>query len=125
MNTAVANKQELLEILFLHRERIRRYGVKFLGLFGSFQRNEKIHKKSDVDFIVEYHAGQRTFRNLMDLGYFLEDLLGRKVELIHPTALSAYSGPRILNSIEYVPLGPDPSPAHVGSHQEDTIDHGW
>ncbi|MES2329979.1 MAG: nucleotidyltransferase domain-containing protein [Bacteroidota bacterium] len=104
MKKAVANKEELLSRLYKNGERIHGYGIKTLNLFGSFKRNTDIHQKSDVDFLIEFQDGQETFRNIADLGYFLEDLLGRKVELITKESLSPFFAPHILNDAEYVGL---------------------
>jgi len=104
MLAAVANKESLLTLLKENGPQIRAYGIQKLGLFGSFVRDREIHKKSDVDFLVDFKKGQKTFRNLMNLGYFLEELLGRKVELITRESLSPYIGPHILKEVQDVAL---------------------
>jgi predicted nucleotidyltransferase len=40
----------------------------------------------------------------MDLSFFLEDLLGRKVELVTPQSLSKFIGPYILKEVQDVSL---------------------
>jgi uncharacterized protein len=40
--------------------------------------------KSDVDLLVEFIPELKTFDNFMELSFFLEELLGRKVELVTP-----------------------------------------
>lgn len=40
----------------------------------------------------------------MHAAFFLDDLLGRHVELVTPESLSPYIGPRILREVEYVAL---------------------
>ncbi len=40
----------------------------------------------------------------MALAYFLENLFGRKVELVTRQSLSPYLGPHILKTVEYVPI---------------------
>jgi hypothetical protein len=74
-----------------------------LGLFGSFRRDQQ-HGDSDVDLLVEFEPGAKTFDRYMDLAQLLEDLLGRRVELVTPEALSPYIGPHILQEVEYVSL---------------------
>lgn len=103
-NKPVANKQALLQLLKENSSQLRGYGVRELTLFGSFVRDSGIHKKSDVDFFVHFHEEELTFRNFMDLGYFLEDLLGRKVEIIEPYRLSPFILPHVLKEIEDVGL---------------------
>jgi len=40
----------------------------------------------------------------MALNYYLEDLFGRKVELVTRQSLSPYLSPQILKTVEYAPL---------------------
>jgi predicted nucleotidyltransferase len=72
-------------------------------LFGSFVRGRQ-NANSDVDVLVEFLPGQKTFDNFMQLSFLLEGLFQRKVELITREALSPYIGPYILKEIEYVAL---------------------
>ncbi|RMH55718.1 MAG: hypothetical protein D6679_11290 [Candidatus Hydrogenedentota bacterium] len=74
----------IVEILRAHRKEILRFGVKRCGVFGSASRGE-LTPGSDVDLFVEFH--DPTFDNFMDLEFYLEDLLGRKVELVCPESL--------------------------------------
>lgn len=102
MATPVTNKQTLLQQLLLHKDQIRSFGVQQLGLFGSFKQDNGIHPESDVDLLVEFAPGQKTYDNFMELSFYLEDLLGRKVELVTPQSLSKYIGPHILKQVEHV-----------------------
>jgi hypothetical protein len=54
---------------------------------------------------VEFESGRKTFDNFIQVAWFLEELFGRRVELVTPEALSPYIGPHILREVEYVPLG--------------------
>jgi uncharacterized protein len=103
MNQAVSNKEGLLSILALHRSAIKEFGVKQLGLFGSFVRNEQ-RTESDIDFLVDFEPEQYKYRNFISLAYYLEDLLGRRVEVITRSGLSPYLAPHILKELENVPL---------------------
>jgi len=100
---SVATKQELIDLIQRHDAEIKTFGVKRLGLFGSFVRNEP-KPESDVDLLVEFAPEQKTFNNFMDLGFFLEELFGRKVDLLTPESLSPYIGPFILKETEDVPF---------------------
>jgi len=64
---------------------------------------KKLRAESDVDVLVEFAAGKKTFGNFITLSFFLEDLLQRRVELVTPEALNPYIRPRILEEVEYVP----------------------
>lgn len=77
--------------------------MKRLGLFGSFKRDTPT-VDSDIDFLVEFEVGQKTFDNFIQLAFLLEDLLQRRVELVTQESLSPYIGPRILAEIEYASL---------------------
>jgi len=104
MKHPVANKTELLSLLRQYSAEIHGYGVRKLSLFGSFVRDEGINKKSDVDFIVEFRDADFSAQNYFDLAHFLEDLLGRTVELIQPQYLSRFIAPRVLKELEDVGL---------------------
>jgi hypothetical protein len=73
--------REILNILEQHFERIGSLGVKKIGLFGSFSRSE-VHRSSDLDFIVEFRPGEKSFDRYMDLKFFLENLFHRKIDLV-------------------------------------------
>lgn len=50
---------------------MKKYGVKRIGLFGSYIRNEQ-GPTSDVDILVESKKNETTFDNYMDLKFFCE-----------------------------------------------------
>jgi len=83
--------------------RLRELGVCSIGLFGSFVRDQA-RADSDVDLLVEFNPGDKTFNNFMDACFLLEDLLNRRVELVTKESLSPYIGPHVLEEVEYVPL---------------------
>jgi len=103
MQTAVQNKDSLLNRLKANGKELRSFGVQNLSLFGSFT-TDKLHKDSDIDLLVEFDPEQKSYDNFMDLSFFLEDLLGRKVEVVTQQSLSKYIGPHILKQAEYVPI---------------------
>jgi predicted nucleotidyltransferase len=73
-----------------------KFSVRKLGVFGSFTRNEA-DDGSDVDVLVEF--GKPTFDNFMDLAFFLEDLIGREVDLVTTGALDQYTRPVVENEV--------------------------
>ena len=103
MQTTIINKASLLESLKLHQKEIKAYGVKSLGLFGSFVRNTP-NENSDIDLLVDFEPHKKTYDNFMDLSFFLENLFGRKIELVTPQSLNKYIGPHILKEVENVGL---------------------
>lgn len=78
--------EEIVEVLRKHRDEIKRFGVRELWLFGSYVRGEA-GEDSDVDILVEFEPGKKTFDNYMGLKFYLEDLLGVEVDLITVEAL--------------------------------------
>lgn len=98
----VQNKEQVFQRLAEHRSQFGQYGVRRFGLFGSFVRGEQ-SRGSDVDILVEFESGKKTFVNFMHLAFFLEEVLGRKVDLLTPESLSPFIGPRILREVEYAP----------------------
>lgn len=80
-------RDEVLRLLAVHRRDLARFGVRSLAVFGSTARDEA-KPGSDVDFLIEFD-GQTTFDRYMDVKLFLEDLLGRRVDLVTRKALRA------------------------------------
>ena len=74
---------------------VRALGVARLALFGSVLRGEA-SAESDVDILVEFVQGAKSFDRFMALADLLEERLGRPVELVTTEALSPFIGPRIL-----------------------------
>jgi predicted nucleotidyltransferase len=74
---------------------VRALGVVRLALFGSVLRGEA-SVDSDVDILVDFAPGSKSFDRFMALADLLEERLGRSVELITTDALSPFIGPRIL-----------------------------
>ncbi len=80
------NRDQILGVLAeRQQEMAARYGVKRLALFGSAARDE-LSASSDVDVLVEF-TSPATFGAYMDLKFYLEDLLGRPVDLVTDKAL--------------------------------------
>jgi len=97
------DKTTIFQLLLENKHTLRKYGVKKIGLFGSFVRDEQ-NSSSDIDFLVVFEEGKKNFHNFIDLVYFLEDLLGRKIEVVTEESLSPYLGPRIVKEVEYATL---------------------
>jgi hypothetical protein len=78
----------------------RRYGVKRIGIFGSFARGEAI-EGSDVDVIVEFGQDAENFDNYIELKYFLQEIFGRDVDLATADALRPQLKDDILKEVVY------------------------
>lgn len=80
------NRSDIIALLAERRQEIvTRFGVKQVALFGSAARDE-LNATSDVDVLVEFE-GPATAAAYMDLKFYLEDLLGRPVDLVTDKAL--------------------------------------
>jgi len=103
MGVTIKTKQDVLKVLHQNRDRLKAMGVSKIGLFGSFLRGEQ-HPDSDIDLLVEFDAGQKTFDAFMDLAFLLEEIFQRRIELLTVESLSPYLGPHILKEVEYAAL---------------------
>lgn len=71
-----------------------RFGVKKIGVFCSMARGES-KEESDVDVLVEFVSTKISFDNFMELSFYLEDLFGKKVDLITTSGLDKYIRPYV------------------------------
>lgn len=94
-----SNRDEVITKIKTHRRALKRYGVKSLALFGSTARN-KMRKGSDVDVLVQFEKS--TWANYIGLKFYLEDLLGRDVDLVTPKALKPAAKPSVEKDLLYV-----------------------
>ena len=91
---AIVRRAEVIAAISAHREDIApRFGVRSLSLFGSVARDEA-GPNSDVDLVVEFE-GPTTFDAHMGLLVFLEDLLGRRVDVVTAKGLKPRLRPLI------------------------------
>ena len=104
MSPPTQTKDETLARLRESAGQIRSCGVRRLDLFGSMLRGDS-GPESDVDVLVEFEPGAKTYDNFLQLSLLLEEILGRRVELLTRESLSPYIGPRILEEAEHVALG--------------------
>lgn len=66
-----------------------------MALFGSVRWNAA-RADSDIELLVEFAPGQKSFDHFMALADLLERVLGHRVELVTPESLSPYLRPHIL-----------------------------
>lgn len=87
------NREKILELAAAH-------GARNVRIFGSAARGEA-SPESDIDILVEMEPG-RSLLDLVSLWQDLEDLLGRKVDVITDGGISPYLHDKIY--AEAVPL---------------------
>lgn len=91
----------ILNFLKDHREELtQNFGVKKIGLFGSYARDEA-DPSSDIDIAVEIES-KNSFRSFFSLLYFLEDGLQSKIDLGIEHSLKPIVKQRVLEEIIYV-----------------------
>lgn len=93
MENETLSRDDIVERIRAQHARIAGMGVMSLALFGSVARGEA-GATSDVDLLVAFD-GPATFDGYMDLKLFLEDLLGRRVDLVTEQALREEVRPRV------------------------------
>ena len=79
----------------------KRFGVAKIGIFGSFAHGEE-RQDSDVDVLVIFQQGKKTFDNFMGTKFYLEDLFMRKVDLVTDVALKPLIRDSVFRDVVYV-----------------------
>ncbi len=98
--------RNIMNLLDEHHDTLQKYKVKRVGLFGSYVRGKE-KKESDIDFLVEFDmtAFGKNFDgyydNFVGLVSVLEDLFGRKVDLITVGNLSPYIQPYVEKEVKW------------------------
>lgn len=71
-NARALDKREVFDSLQKNGTKLQALGVKRLGLFGSYVRGQQT-PASDVDLLVEFEPGKKTFDHFVELSFYLED----------------------------------------------------
>ena len=94
-------KTKILKILQENKELLTQFGVKRIGVFGSYS-NDSQGKNSDIDILVDFYSEKETFNNLMGIYDLLEKTFhNKKIDIVTKNGLSKYIGSHILNETEY------------------------
>lgn len=80
MDLGLSEREKIVEIC-------RRNDISFCGLFGSFARGEA-NAESDIDLLVRFSKPKGY--NWLDAAFEIEDVLGKKVDLITEGGLSKH-----------------------------------
>jgi uncharacterized protein len=88
----------ILDFLAKHSHTLKAMGVKKIGLFGSYVREQQ-HAESDMDFLVRLEPF--TFKTWMDVWNFLEDNLNTTVDLVPEKDLRPELRPYVLSEVRY------------------------
>jgi len=94
------NSDKIIKLINDNHQYINKFGVKKIGLFGSYAANKQ-KSNSDIDLLVEFKKGKKTFDNYMDLKFYLENIFGCNVDLVIKEALKIELKSYILKSVKY------------------------
>jgi uncharacterized protein len=101
MSRQTLTRDDVVRALLADERAIRDLGVAQLALFGSVLRGTAT-PASDVDLLVRFIPGGKSYDRLLALSELLESRLGRRVELLTTEGLSPFIGPHILAEAEDV-----------------------
>lgn len=93
------SREDIFSVIKKNQASLQKYGVRRLGVFGSFARNDA-SPSSDVDILVDLE--KKTFDAYMGLKFFLEDILGRSVDLVLTDSIKPRIKQAILRDVVYV-----------------------
>lgn len=98
--TKTLNLRRIINVLKQHKEEFReKYGVKEIGIFGSYVRTEQ-KRESDIDILIEFKPDARiSLLDFVALENYISDLLGTKVDLVEKSALKPRIGKHILKEV--------------------------
>lgn len=99
----MSGKEKIIKAIHDNTNEIKVYGVRRIGVFGSFVRAAQ-NNKSDIDVLVEFNKPERSFDNYMELKFYLEKLFHRRVDLVIKEALKPGIRRQILKEVIYARL---------------------
>lgn len=94
------SRTEILDELDEEQESLESLGVSQIGVFGSFSTGKQ-DEDSDIDFLVEFKDGEKTYRNFIHLKRFLEELFGRDIDLVTKESIKPSMKDRIMEEVYY------------------------
>jgi uncharacterized protein len=98
----MTTKDYIISAIKTNRQTLKRLGIRNVGLFGSYSRDEQ-SVESDIDILIDFMPEMENFDNYMAVCDIFEDLFkNEKVEVVTINGLSPYIGPMILNEVLYV-----------------------
>lgn len=98
----MTTKDTILKTLNSNKLNLSKFGVRNVGLYGSYVRNEQ-SRESDIDLLIDFEPEKETFDNFMAVYDLFEKLFeNEKVEVVTKNGLSSYIGPKILKEVIYV-----------------------
>ncbi len=98
----MTTREYILTTIGSNRNKLARYGIRKVGLFGSYARDEQ-SPESDIDILIDFEPDHENYDNYMAVYDILEQLFNtEKVEIVTRNGLSPHIGPKILDEVLYV-----------------------
>jgi predicted nucleotidyltransferase len=98
----MTTKDYIISSIKTNRKKFTQLGIRNVGLFGSYSRDEQ-SVKSDIDILIDFNPEMENFDNYMAVCDIFEQLFeNEKVEIVTINGLSPYIGHRILDEVVYV-----------------------
>ena len=98
----MTTKENILKTLKSNKLKLSKLGIRNVGLFGSYIRNEQSND-SDIDLLIDFEPEKENFDNFMAVYDLLENIFkNEKIEVVTKNGLSPYIDPNILNEVKYV-----------------------
>ena len=98
----MTTKDYILATIKTNKSGFSKFGIKDIGLFGSYARGEQ-SDKSDIDILIDFEPDKESYDNYMAVYDLVEMLFkNERVEIVTKNGLSPYIGPTILNEVLYV-----------------------
>jgi predicted nucleotidyltransferase len=98
----MTTRDNILKTLKTNKIKFSKFGIRNVGLFGSYLYNEQ-SSTSDIDLLIEFEPEKENFDNFMAACDLFEKLFkNEKIEVVTTNGLSPYIGPSILKEVHYV-----------------------
>lgn len=98
----MTTREHILKTLKSNKLELTKFGIRSVGLFGSYIRNEQ-SSESDIDLLIDFEPEKENFDNFMAVCDLFEKIFkNEKIEVVTKNGLSPYIGPKILNEVHYV-----------------------
>lgn len=98
----ISSKDDIIHYLRKNKKLFYdQFGVKQIGLFGSFTQGSHT-SLSDIDLVVEIEKDRKNIHNFLGLKRFLENELGRNIDLGFENSLKPVIRERVKGQIIYV-----------------------
>ena len=93
--------EEIIRIISQSEIKIRSFGVRRLGIFGSFIKGTNT-ESSDIDILVNFEDVPKIAKAYFGLKFYLEDLLNMEVDLCRDKDIRIELKDEIMKSVKYI-----------------------